>query len=223
MTAVPQVRYAVSRAPILFACIVALGALALPDAAKADTITCESHNKHQNQCRIDTRGGVTLQTQLSKSPCRLHSTWGYNDRFVWVSNGCRGIFRVGGNSHRSDDHGHSDDAAAAVAGIALLALGAAAAHEAHEDHKDRTYDDRYEYNYDRDHYNRHHERHRIEDVTCSSDNNRYNYCRAQIKDGYVRILRQHSRSDCRFNEDWGYNRHGIWVENGCRATFQIEH
>ena len=223
MTDVLQSRYAVSRVSFIFACIVAIGGFALPNETRADTITCESHNNHQKQCRINTRGGVTLQTQLSKSPCRLHSTWGYNDRFVWVSNGCRGIFRVGSDGYRSDDHDHVDKGAAAVAGIALIALGAAAAHEAHEDHEDRNYDDHYEYEYDRDHYNRHHEQHYVDKVTCSSDGGRYTYCGARINHGHVRILRQHSKSGCRFNEDWGYDRRGIWVENGCRATFEIEH
>ena len=222
MNDVSQSRYTLSRTAFFLACIVAIGAFALPDTAKADTLTCESHNNQQHQCRINTRGGVTLQTQLSKSPCRLHSTWGYNDRFVWVSNGCRAVFHVGSDTYRRNDHHDSDEATAAVAGIALLALGAAAAHEAHEDHKDRNYDDRYDYDYNRNDYNRHHQRHYVDHVTCSSENGRYNYCRASVNDGHVRILRQLSKAACRHNEDWGYNRRGIWVENGCRATFEIE-
>ncbi len=221
MSDLSRSRYAVSRAPFVGAFAVALCVFALPGAAKADTITCESAGNQYQQCRINTRGGVTLQTQLSRAPCTRHSTWGYNDRFVWVSNGCRAVFRVGSDYHRSD--AKSDDAAAAVAGIALLALGAAAAHEAHERHEDREYDDHYEYNYQPQRYQDHYQRHYVDTVNCASNNNRYNYCHANINHGQVRLVRRYSSSDCRYGDDWGYDRRGIWVENGCRATFEVEH
>lgn len=226
MSDIPRSRYAVSRAPLVGAFALVLCTFALPGAANADTITCESDSNQYKQCRANTRGGVTLQTQLSRAPCTRHSTWGYNDRFIWVSNGCRAVFRVGSDSHRSDDK--SDDAAAAVAGIALLALGAAAVHEAHENRErreERARDDRYNYNYNYEprRYQDHYQRHYVDTVNCASNNNRYNYCRANINHGHVRLVRRYSDSSCRYGDDWGYDRRGIWVENGCRATFEVEH
>lgn len=221
MSDIPRSRYGLLRVPFMGTFAFALCAFAFPETAGADTITCESRSNNYQQCRIDTRGGVTLQTQLSRSPCTRHSTWGYNDRFVWVSNGCRAVFRVGSDYHESDDS--SDDAAAAIAGIALLALGAAAAHEAHERHEDRAYEDHYEYNYDQQYYNRHRERHYVDTVNCASNSNRYNYCRTNVNQGHVRLVRRYSDSACRYGDDWGYDRRGIWVENGCRATFEVEH
>ena len=43
----------------------------------------------------DTRGGVTLLNQRSGSPCSQGSTWGYDQRGIWVDRGCRADFRLG--------------------------------------------------------------------------------------------------------------------------------
>lgn len=216
-----RTRYSLSRAPSTGAILILTGVFALPGAAEADTVTCESQHNNYRHCPAYTRGGVTLQTQLSHSGCYQGNTWGYDNRGVWVSNGCRAVFRVGSDNYRHSDK--SDDAAAAVAGIALLALGAAAAHEAHERHEDRQYDDHYEYDYNRQHYANHYQDHYVDSVNCSSENNRYNFCRANVRNARVDLVRQHSKSACRHGSDWGYDRRGIWVDNGCRATFEITH
>ena len=202
--------------------LLALACLVMPAAAYADTLTCESHNNNRAVCRANTYGGVTLMTQLSSASCRQGSTWGYDSRHIWVSNGCRAVFRVGSDEHRNDHD--SDNAAAAVAGLALLAVGAAAVHNSHRHDREQRYEDHYDYRYDdsRDDYYDRYDRRQVEVVTCSSDNNRHNYCRTRIHNGHVRLVRQHSKSECRHHEDWGYNRSGIWVDNGCRATFEVE-
>ncbi|MEJ2604094.1 MAG: DUF3011 domain-containing protein [Gammaproteobacteria bacterium] len=223
----PRFLRAAPSVTVAAAMIVGVVGLSAPELAFAEnTITCESQNGQTNRCRVDTRGGVALVTQLSKAGCYQGNTWGYDNRFIWVSNGCRAVFRLGSTEHRSSHD--SDAAAAAVAGIALLALGAAAAHKAHEDDSRDRYDD-YDsyrsYGNDRDYnrrYDDYREHQRIDTVSCASENNRYHYCRAPVRNGHVRIVRQHSNSSCRFHEDWGYNRSGVWVENGCRATFEIE-
>ncbi len=211
------------------ALLVGIAGFSMPELAHADgRITCESKSGHTNRCRADTRGGVSLVTQLSRAGCYQGNTWGYDERFIWVSNGCRAVFQLGNVGGRHDSGHDSDAAAAAVAGIAILALGAAAAHKAHEEDSRNRYD-----NYDssryydnntnyRQQYNDYREHQRVQEVTCSSENGRYQYCRAPVRDGHVSLVRQHSRSRCQFHEDWGYNRSGIWVENGCRATFAIE-
>lgn len=215
---------------LMAATIIGVVGLSAPELSFAEnTITCESQNGHTNRCRANTSGGVALVTQLSKAGCYQGNTWGYDNRFIWVSNGCRAVFRVGSTEHHS---GHdSDAAAAAVAGIALLALGAAAAHNSHDEDSRQRYDDydsyrSYDrYNDDRDYrqqYNTYRDNHRVDTVSCASENNRYHYCRAPVRNGHVRLVRQHSKSSCRFHEDWGYNRSGVWVENGCRATFEID-
>jgi hypothetical protein len=97
-------------------------------ASTGGSITCESENYGRNYCRADTRGGVSLDQQLSsKAQCVFNRSWGYDSGGVWVSNGCRGQFRLGhpGSSQQSASH-HSDHDAAKVAAAALV-VGAIAA------------------------------------------------------------------------------------------------
>jgi hypothetical protein len=205
-------------------CVLIVGALAAPDTAQASqSVTCESDSNTRRTCRTNTAGGVTLQTQLSRASCHQGSTWGYDSRGIWVSNGCRAVFRTG--NHSSSHSSSSDDnAAAAVAGLALLAVGAAVAHEKHEERERDRYDDEY-YRYEpsrNDYHYYQNSGYRNEQVTCESHNDRYNYCRAPIHRSHVRLLRRHSDSGCTYDRDWGYDARGVWVENGCRATFEIE-
>ena len=60
------------------------------------TITCSSDNGKRNYCNIDTRRGVQLIRQISGSPCIQDSTWGYDNRGLWVDRGCRAEFSAGG-------------------------------------------------------------------------------------------------------------------------------
>ena len=66
------------------------------DQNRAELITCESDYDHTHRCSIDLRGGsVRLSRQLSRTDCIYNRTWGYNNREIWVSNGCRAEFEVG--------------------------------------------------------------------------------------------------------------------------------
>jgi len=111
-------------------------ALAAASPVRAErVIHCTSHNHNYNYCRVDTDNHATLEEQLSRSSCRLNSSWGYDRHGVWVDRGCEGRFRVGYNSRHhnydyrtydydDDDHDSKKTAVAAgaaVAGIALIA------------------------------------------------------------------------------------------------------
>ena len=56
-------------------------------------------------------------------------------------------------------------------------------------------------------------------VRCESRNYRYNYCRVDT-DNQVTLQRQLSRRDCVLWRTWGYDRRGIWVDQGCSAEFR---
>ena len=58
------------------------------------TVTCESDYNHTHTCNEDTRFGVELRRQVSRTECVFNRTWGYNNRGIWVSNGCRAEFTV---------------------------------------------------------------------------------------------------------------------------------
>lgn len=57
-------------------------------------VYCESVDNRRNQCEINARGGVRLLNQVSRPACIEGRTWGYSDRAIWVSGGCRGEFEV---------------------------------------------------------------------------------------------------------------------------------
>lgn len=67
----------------------------------ADTVRCESDDERTRHCSADTRGGVRIARRLSDAPCTQGRSWGYDDRGIWVSRGCRAEFLVGaGGGHR---------------------------------------------------------------------------------------------------------------------------
>ena len=55
---------------------------------------CDAQGPGYRLCRVDTRGGVRMIRQLSKTPCRQNRTWGYERGGVWVDGGCRAEFEV---------------------------------------------------------------------------------------------------------------------------------
>lgn len=85
-----------------FALLLALPVLswAGPSAAQyaggeRETVRCDSNDSRYRECPADTRGGVRLERQYSKSACIEGRSWGYDRRGVWVNNGCRAEFALG--------------------------------------------------------------------------------------------------------------------------------
>lgn len=60
------------------------------------TITCESIDGKRANCFADTTGGVRLARRLSDRSCEFGRQWGYDDRGIWVVDGCRAEFSVRG-------------------------------------------------------------------------------------------------------------------------------
>lgn len=57
-------------------------------------------------------------------------------------------------------------------------------------------------------------------IYCASDDGNRNYCETDVRGG-VQLTRQRSDSACVFNQTWGYDQRGIWVDRGCRADFSV--
>lgn len=55
---------------------------------------CESDDGRVRECAANTRAGVQLVRQLSRSACIQGRTWGYGRNGIWVSQGCRAEFRT---------------------------------------------------------------------------------------------------------------------------------
>ena len=63
----------------------------------------------RQECPADTSRGVVLARSYGESACLLGKTWGYDDKGVWVADGCVGDFLVGpaavAASARDDEEG----------------------------------------------------------------------------------------------------------------------
>ena len=60
-------------------------------------IRCESADGRYRQCGSNLYGTPRLVRQLSDTACREGQNWGLRNGYLWVDNGCRGIFRVDRN------------------------------------------------------------------------------------------------------------------------------
>src|SRR5262245_22980724 len=58
-------------------------------------ITCSSKPGERQECPADTSKGVVLARSQGESPCLLGKSWGYDDKGIWVADGCSGAFVVG--------------------------------------------------------------------------------------------------------------------------------
>ena len=58
-------------------------------------LKCESQPGQRIYCPVNTSQGVTLLTSTGSAPCLLGKSWGYDDRGIWVSEGCSGTFAAG--------------------------------------------------------------------------------------------------------------------------------
>ena len=58
-------------------------------------------------------------------------------------------------------------------------------------------------------------------ISCQSRNGRYHYCQVKTN-GQVKLRRQTSNTKCRRGDNWGYDRNGVWVDNGCSGIFTLK-
>ena len=58
-------------------------------------VTCSSEPGGRTHCPADTSQGVVLVRSTGQSACLLGKTWGYDDKGIWVADGCTGEFVAG--------------------------------------------------------------------------------------------------------------------------------
>jgi hypothetical protein len=67
--------------------------LVAPLSASAARISCESRDYHRNYCPAGGNiASARLVVQQSRSACIQGRTWGYDNRGIWVTQGCSGEF-----------------------------------------------------------------------------------------------------------------------------------
>jgi hypothetical protein len=187
---------------------------------------CESNNNRRVFCPADTRYGVEFLRQLSRSSCDYN--WGYDERGVWVDNGCRAEFSANqawdnsagdGNIFVCESNRYERNYCRVYLQARDVMLYRQLSNSSCQNNwgydqggiwvtngcrAEFVIEDRFDP--------------RNELVVCSSMNGQFRMCRADTRGG-VEFVRQLSRSSCNYN--WGYNQQGIWVTNGCRAQFRL--
>jgi hypothetical protein len=69
-------------------------------------VDCHSNDRRTQICGVDTRGGVRLVRKVSRAACVEGRTWGYDQRGIWVANGCRATFELGGYGRAAYNQGY---------------------------------------------------------------------------------------------------------------------
>jgi hypothetical protein len=59
----------------------------------------------------------------------------------------------------------------------------------------------------------------LKSFACSSDDGKRRTCEADTSSGAV-LTKDLSGTACVRGETWGFDRHGVWVDRGCRGEFQ---
>jgi hypothetical protein len=202
--------------------VVLLAFAAMPASADT-TFRCESQDGKYHECRVTVPGTVALAKQVSDSACIEGRTWGFRNGVLWVDHGCRADFTLSTplNSFvqcESVDGKPARCVADTGAGVRLVRqLSDSECRYG----RDWGYDGngiwvmsgcRAEFAVRAPM--------RASMVTCSSDNENPERCRAETAYG-VSLHRQISDAPCVLNETWGYDQNGIWVREGCRGEFVV--
>ena len=215
-------------------------ATAEPAYVPGTLVRCESVNNARQTCRVDARNRmVSVNQQLSDNPCIVGRSWGVsNDRDeIWVDNGCRAEFQVGGSTVASTAFGRAVVCESQNNGRMRCPVdtsyGVQLARQISRNECVRGDD----WGFDEngiwvDHGCRAEfvvggEQRYVPRataggvrVTCESQNDAMNRCDADTYYG-VTLARQISNSACVRGQTWGYDARGIWVTRGCRAEFVL--
>ena len=203
-------------------------------------VTCASDDGKRHLCRVTTQYGVRMVNQRSGSPCIQNQTWGFNRDGIWVDRGCRADFWLGGGYHGggggggrqitcSSDNGKRNYCNADTSqGVRMVnqrsgspcVQGQSWGFDRNGIWVDRGCRADFQLGGGYHGGGGGYPGGGGQQITCSSDNGKRNYCNADTSRG-VRMVNQRSGSPCVQGQSWGYDRNGIWVDRGCRADFQL--
>lgn len=212
-----------------------------------NTVRCESNDNRTRYCNADTRAGVRLSRRLSDAQCIQGSSWGFDRRGIWVAHGCRGEFIVGaGGGYRPGygNPGQGNPGYGSPQTVRCESTGNRYQHCNMDTRGGVAYRKRLSdaeciqgrtWGYDKrgvwvsdgcraefstgsgnsaPGYGN------GQTVRCESRDGRMRRCDVRIQRG-VQLIRQLSNTRCVERQNWGWDRNGIWVNNGCRAEFRV--
>lgn len=202
-------------------------------------VRCQSRDMEWVHCDMPVANGVDLVRQLSDNSCVRGSEWGTDRTGVWVTLGCRAEFRSrsapGAASSgtrnvrrvvRCESNGRPATCPVILQGAPvrlLRQLGALPCREGHSwgvkrneiwvtrgcqgDFEVGAADGSGFLDMPRT-------------LVCESKSRQRRFCGAGIS-REARLVRQLSGSACEEGRSWGWDQRGVWVDNGCRAEFQV--
>lgn len=208
------------------------------DAYAAQVVRCQSRNLEWTHCRMDVENGVDLVRQLSEQACVRGSQWGTDSSGVWVTMGCRAEFlarRAAAQGEprvqvrrvvRCESKGRPQSCPVRLNGAPVRLLRQNSYMPCRQDQS---------WGYRRneiwttrgcqgDFEIGDEQTGAFVDVprriACDSKDRRRRFCGATVSTG-VRLLEQRSSRACEEGRSWGWDRFGIWVDEGCRGDFSV--
>ncbi len=64
------------------------------DTGVAERVVCEARGKNRVVCPVDGLKNADLVYERSRERCRFNVSWGFDDKAIWVDQGCRAEFLV---------------------------------------------------------------------------------------------------------------------------------
>lgn len=207
----------------------------------AQGVRCESLSGEYRECYVASSGKIILSYELSELACVQGVTWGTaSEGRVWVQRGCRAIFVAGVEvppSVPADrvvcESGRGGRSFCSTRKFASVTLARQLSNTPCEEGGTWGYDPErgeiWVYGGCRgeflvgavpDEEKKPEPLDAI--VVCKSEGGKKKVkCEADTSGG-VQLFRPLLETQCRFEEDWGYDRKGIWVRNGCQAEFAVK-
>jgi hypothetical protein len=217
----------------VFATVAFLVFLGASTSAFGARITCESRNFQRNYCSTGERiSNVRLVYQQSKASCIQGRTWGYDDRGIWVTEGCSAEFdfRRSGSDHGGRriacaSRGYDRQFCPSDRRIARAWLVEQRSRAACMQGRTWGFQDDGIWVSEGCNGVFEVEERRLpsgDRVACESRGFDYAFCAVGPEIRRAWIHEQRSRSPCIQGRSWGFQRNGIWVDKGCSAVFAFE-
>ncbi|MCF7751474.1 DUF3011 domain-containing protein [Bacillus subtilis subsp. subtilis] len=224
---------------VLWSSVLPATAMAGQAGYEAQVVRCQSRDMEWVHCDMPVANGVDLIRQLSDNSCIRGTEWGTDRSGVWVTLGCRAEFRSrpapgaseGGARQvrrvlRCESNGRPQSCPVALQGAPVRLLRQLSAMPCREGHSwgarrnevwvTRGCQGDFEVG--------------AADgsgfldaprtLVCESKSRQRRFCGATIGKG-ARLSKQLSGSPCEEGRSWGWDARGVWVDNGCRAEFQV--
>jgi hypothetical protein len=214
--------------------VVVIALLSLGRQSSAQTISCSSDDGNRHYCPTNGPGQVQLVKQRSDSPCQQGYSWGFDRRAIWVDRGCRADFAVVPYAYGGSDQGNTISCSSDDGNRHYCPTNGPGQAQLVKQRSDSPCQQGYSWGSD--------DRgiwvdrgcradfvvvpyayggpDRGSTISCSSDDGHRHYCPADTRGG-VQLLKQRSDSPCEQGRGWGFDRHRIWVDHGCRADFLV--